>query len=126
MRGQVPKSVESGEMHDIDMSLTGWPWGEGNFSWVEPTAWACLALRHFGQGNHSRVQEGIKLLLDRAMDEGGINYGNRRIMGRLTEPIPGPSALLLLAMQPPWPPPLRKKGGGNSFPPPCEGGPGPG
>ncbi len=100
MRGRVPPTVESGELHDIDMNITGWPWGEGNFSWVEPTAWACLALRQFGQGKHPRVQEGTRLLLDRAMDEGGINYGNRRILGKLTEPIPGPSALLLLALQP--------------------------
>ncbi len=99
MRGQVPPKLESGELHDIDMQLTGWPWAEGNFSWVEPTAWACLALRYVGQGNHPRVREGTKLLLDRAMDSGGINYGNRRILGKLTEPIPGPTALLLLALQ---------------------------
>ena len=37
----------------------------------------------------------MRLLLDRALDEGGINYGNRRILGRLTEPIPGPTALML-------------------------------
>ena len=38
-------------------------------------------------------------LLDRASDEGGINYGNRRILGRITEPIPGPTAMMLLALQ---------------------------
>src|SRR5262249_3980143 len=32
-------------------------------------------------------------------DEGGLNYGNRRILGRMTEPIPGPTALALLALQ---------------------------
>jgi len=99
VRGKVPEAVETGELHDIDLKLTGWPWAENNFSWVEPTAWACLALRHAGQEKDPRVQEGIKMLLDRAMDEGGINYGNRRILGRLTEPIPGPSALMLLALQ---------------------------
>jgi uncharacterized protein (DUF362 family) len=100
VRGRVPEVVETGELHDIDVKLTGWPWAENNFSWVEPTAWACLALRHVGQGSHPRVQEGLGMLVDRAMDEGGINYGNRRILGRLTEPIPGPSALMLLAHQP--------------------------
>ncbi len=99
-RGMVPDAVENGELHDIDVKLTGWPWAEKNFSWVEPTAWACIALRHLGQGKHARVQEGLKMLLDRAMDAGGINYGNRRILGRLTDPIPGPSALMLLAVQP--------------------------
>lgn len=98
--GKVPDNTEAGELHDIDLRLTGWPWAEDNFSWVEPTAWACLALRQLGQHDQPRVREGLDMLLDRAMDEGGINYGNRRILGRLTEPLPGPTALMLLALQP--------------------------
>jgi uncharacterized protein (DUF362 family) len=90
---------EAAEVQDIDLGLVGWPWAEGNFSWAEPTAWAVLALRHAGHGSHPRVEEGVRLLLDRALDEGGINYGNRRVLGRLTEPIPGPTALMLLALQ---------------------------
>jgi uncharacterized protein (DUF362 family) len=90
---------EIADMCDIDMRLVGWPWATHNFSWVEPTAWACLALWRLGQGGHARVDEGEKLLLDRAFDEGGVNYGNRRILGRMTEPIPGPTALLLIALQ---------------------------
>src|SRR5262249_37764536 len=39
------------------------------------------------------------LLLDRAFDDGGINYGNRTVLGRRTDPIPGPTALMLLALQ---------------------------
>ncbi len=98
LRGRVPPT-EAGEIQDIDIKLVGWPWGENNFSWVEPTAWACLALRRAAQGSHERVCEGMRLLLDRAMDEGGVNYGNRRVLGRLLEPIPGPTALMLLAVQ---------------------------
>src|SRR5216684_3494886 len=98
-RGRVPDDPTAAEMHDIDFRLVGWPWAENNFSWVEPTAWACLALRRAGFGGHPRVDEGLRLLLDRANDDGGINYGNRRIFGRLTEPIPGPTALMLLALQ---------------------------
>ena len=98
-RGQMPKNCENQELHDIDLKLVGWPWAENNFSWTEPTVWACLALRRLGFGEHPRVQEGMQMLLDRAMDEGGINYGNRKILGRATEPIPGPSALMLLALQ---------------------------
>jgi uncharacterized protein (DUF362 family) len=95
----VDADPEVADMCDIDVSLTGWPWGEGTFSWVEPTAWACLALARVGYGDHPRVREGEKLLLDRAFDDGGANYGNRMILGRMTEPIPGPTALLLLALQ---------------------------
>src|SRR5262249_4506060 len=63
------------------------------------TAWACLALRRAGHGEHERVQEGLRLLLDRTFDEGGINYGNRHILGKPLEPVPGPTALMLLALQ---------------------------
>lgn len=84
---------------DIDLQLLGWPWAEKNFSWVEPTAWACLALRAVGRGSHIRVQEGMRLLIDRAFDAGGANYGNKSILGKTTEPIPGPTAIALLALQ---------------------------
>ena len=84
---------------DIDLTLLGWPWAEANFAWVEPTAWACLALRSVGRGDHPRVREGLKLIVDRAFDSGGVNYGNRVVLGRSTEPIPGPTALMLLACQ---------------------------
>jgi uncharacterized protein (DUF362 family) len=99
MRGRVPDQPEAGELHDIDLQLVGWPWAEKNFSWVEPTSWACLALGCAGLGECPRVQEGRRMLLDRAMDTGGINYGNRRILGKMTDPIPGPTALMLLALQ---------------------------
>jgi uncharacterized protein (DUF362 family) len=97
--GRKPDEKQAIEVHDINLSLTGWPWAEANFSWVEPTAWACLALRRAGQTDHPRVQEGLRLLLDRAFDEGGINYGNRRVLGRPTQPMMGPTALMLLALQ---------------------------
>jgi uncharacterized protein (DUF362 family) len=99
LRGRLVEGANAEEVHDIDLKLEGWPWAEGNFSWAEPTAWACLALRRAGLGAHPRVHEGLRLLLDRSSDEGGINYGNRRILGRNTEPIPGPTALMLLALQ---------------------------
>jgi uncharacterized protein (DUF362 family) len=99
LEGRVIKAdPEVADMVDIDMQLVGWPWAEGTFSWVEPTAWSCLALTAVGQGDHPRVRQGRKLLLDRAFPEGGINYGNRMILGRMTEPIPGPTALMLLAL----------------------------
>jgi uncharacterized protein (DUF362 family) len=98
-RGRDADNSDREEINDIDATLNGWPWAEGNFSWVEPTAWAVLALRRFGQGDHPRVREGVKMLLDRALEEGGCNYGNRHILGRALEPIPGPTALMLLALQ---------------------------
>lgn len=99
LRGREADSKEAQEVHDIDLKLTGWPWADGNFSWVEPSAWACLALRRAGYGDHPRVDEGLQLLLDRSLPEGGVNYGNRSVFGRPLEPIPTPTALMLLALQ---------------------------
>jgi uncharacterized protein (DUF362 family) len=99
LRGRSPDTAQAAEVHDIDLKIVGWPWADGNFSWAEPTAWACLALRRAEFGGHERVAEGVRLLLDRAFDGGGINYGNRTILGRPTEPIPGPTAVMLLALQ---------------------------
>lgn len=98
IRGRQPTAKPNGT-HDIDLGLVGWPWAEGNFSWAEPTAWACLALRKAGHGGHPRVVEGLKLLVDRMADTGGVNYGNRKVLGLDTEPIPGPTAAALLALQ---------------------------
>jgi uncharacterized protein (DUF362 family) len=100
VRGRTVKGdPEVQNMFDIDPLRVGWPWAEGTFAWVEPTAWAVLALRAAGEGSHARVVEGVKLLLDRAFDSGGINYGNRQVLGSMTEPIPGPTAIMLLALQ---------------------------
>jgi uncharacterized protein (DUF362 family) len=100
VRGRPAEETDDDEdFNDINGRLIGWPWAENNFSWVEPTSWACLALRRANQGNHPRVEEGLKLLLDRTLEEGGLNYGNRRIFGISLEPIPGPTALALLALQ---------------------------
>ncbi len=98
IKGRRTESTDDGTS-DIDDRLIGWPWAEDNYSWVEPTAWACLALRRIGQGQHPRVEEGLKLLRDRTLEAGGINYGNRRIFGISLEPIPTPTALMLLAVQ---------------------------
>lgn len=98
-RGVDAHNTTKLDVHDIDLKLIGWPWAEGNFSWTEPTAWACLALRRTGYGKHPRVEEGLRLLIDRTFDGGGINYGNRFILGKCTEPIPGPTALMLIALQ---------------------------
>jgi uncharacterized protein (DUF362 family) len=100
IEGRVVKSdPEVEDMIDIDFQLVGWPWAEDTFSWVEPTSWACLALRAAGKGGELRVQEGLRLILDRAFTTGGVNYGNRVVLGKPTEPIPGPTAMMLLALQ---------------------------
>jgi hypothetical protein len=81
-----------------DPSISGWPWKSGTHSWVEPTAFAVLALRRAGLHQHPRVREGVRLLYDRAVPSGGWNYGNRVVFGRTLRAQPGPTGLALLAL----------------------------
>jgi hypothetical protein len=78
--------------------LVGWPWIDGTHSWLEPTAWATLALSAAGHRGHPRVEEGLALILDRSIPTGGWNYGNRSVFGRTLRPLPGPTGLALLAL----------------------------
>jgi hypothetical protein len=89
---------------ELDPSLDGWPWARGTFSWVEPTAYALLALKANWPEQRpprvaSRVREGEAMTLDRACPGGGWNYGNRRVLGEDLEPYADTTALALLALQ---------------------------
>ena len=51
---------------------------------------AILALCIEGHGDHPRVNEGIRLILDRALDQGGWNLaGNKAVFGREAPPVAG-------------------------------------
>jgi hypothetical protein len=84
-----------------DNSIQGWPWLDGTFSWVEPTAMAVIALKGLrtlpeAQG---RISDGERLLLDRACRGGGWNFGNANVLGRDLEPYTAPTALALIALR---------------------------
>ena len=81
-----------------DQSLLGWPWVAGTHSWLEPTAISIMALDRQGLGDHPRVEEGIKMILDRALHFGGWNYGNKSIFGRALRPHPEPTGMALVAL----------------------------
>ena len=81
-----------------DPSVVGWPWVAGTHSWLEPTALAILALRRDGLHDHPRIKAGTKLILDRALESGGWNYGNKSVFGTELRPQPGPTGLALLAL----------------------------
>lgn len=81
-----------------DPTIVGWPWVQDTHSWVEPTALAVLALRREGRGAQPRVQEGLRLLRDRAVATGGWNSGNKATFGRVLRPQPAPTGLALLAL----------------------------
>jgi hypothetical protein len=83
----------------LNSQLRGWPWISDTFSWVEPTSYAVLALKLSGHQQHPRVHEAEELLLDRACQTGGWNYGNRVVLGRTLVPFPLPTAMATLALQ---------------------------
>jgi hypothetical protein len=81
-----------------DPSIAGWPWVDATHSWVEPTALAVLALRREGRLQHPRVQEGMRMLRDRAVATGGWNAGNKATYGRTLRAQPAPTGIALLAL----------------------------
>jgi hypothetical protein len=85
-------------LHDHDTTLVGWPWVAGSHSWIEPTAYAILALRAAGKARHPRAREGVRLILDRALPGGGWNYGNRRVLENVLRPFPATTGVALAAL----------------------------
>ena len=89
---------DPGRIAGHDTTLVGWPWVADTHSWLEPTVLAVLALERSGFENHPRVQEGLRLIVNREVDGGGWNYGNKAVFGRALRPQPAPTGLALLAL----------------------------
>ena len=81
-----------------DTTLQGWSWVVDTHSWVEPTAYAIMALKSQGYADHPRVREGVRLLLDRAIAGGGWNYGNTRVLANTLRPFPATTGIVLSAL----------------------------
>ena len=92
------KTLEKSPEFGHDGMLVGWPWVNGTHSWQEPTAWSVLALKSLGLATHPRTREGVRLLIDRLLPEGGCNYGNTYVLGQKLRPQVEPSGLTLLAL----------------------------
>ena len=63
-----------------------------------PTSLAIIALRVAGLGDHERVQEAKRLLLDRQLPDGGWNYGNTKVFGQELHPMPETTGVALSAL----------------------------
>jgi hypothetical protein len=83
----------------FDTRPRGWPWTPGDYSFIEPTAWAVLFLKREGLGGHPRVREAVAMLEARALPRGGWNYGEPTVLGRTLWPAVLPTAAALLALQ---------------------------
>jgi hypothetical protein len=81
--------------HDPD--LRGWSWTLDTFGWVEPTAWAVLALRLHGSDG-PELADGLAVLRDRECVGGGWNYGNRVVLDEALPPFVQPTGVVLLAL----------------------------
>jgi len=84
-----------------DNGLRAWPWVDGTFSWVEPTAWCTLALKVVSTDAPAaaRVAEAEALLIDRACQPAGWNYGNSAVLDQDLRPYVPTTAMALLALQ---------------------------
>ena len=100
--GRIREFLSGSQTVELDTTLDGWPWAAGSFAWVEPTAWALMALKvqsnRLPRGAQSRVREGEEMILDRACPDGGWNYGNKRVLQVALEPYPDTTALALMGL----------------------------
>lgn len=90
----------------LDVSHEGWPWREGNASWIEPTAHTLIALKKTASGKspyraaqvERRVQDGEKLVLSRRCSDGGWNCGNPNVFNYDLPSYPETTGLALLGL----------------------------
>ena len=59
---------------------------------------AVSALTEAGLTNHNRTRDGIKLLLDRQLADGGWNCGVTTVYGQQLNPVPGSTGMALWAL----------------------------
>jgi hypothetical protein len=81
-----------------DPSLVGWSWAANTASWLEPTCYQVLALTAARHGDHPRVVEGVRLIADRLLPDGGANYGNTIVLGQQLVAHIAPSGVALTAL----------------------------
>jgi hypothetical protein len=93
---KIPDATGPEGGHDV--TIKGWPWIVGTHPWVEPTSYVTMALRACGYATHSRIQDAIRMLLDRQLPSGGWNSGNTITFGLETRPAPESTGLALQAL----------------------------
>lgn len=87
-----------------DNSLQAWPWIDSTFSWVEPTSLCLLLVKKLRSALPSapaadRIAIGERMLIDRACQAGGWNYGGSNVYGQELFAYVPTTALALLALQ---------------------------
>lgn len=87
----------------LDVSHEGWPWREGNATWIEPTAHTLVALKSVAGGYRkaevdARVRDGEALVLSRRCTDGGWNYGTPNMLYYDLPSYPETTGLALLGL----------------------------
>jgi hypothetical protein len=99
------RKLSSGARHSRQNdSYRGWGWTPGTSSWVEPTAFALLALENqssvqLPSSAQKRRKLGEALLYDRMCPGGGWNCGNPEVYGVAGEPLIIPTTWALMALR---------------------------
>lgn len=88
----------------LNVSHEGWPWRDGNASWIEPTALTLVALkkvsaRHPSSEMAYRIREGEALVLSRRCSDGGWNCGNPNVFNYDLPSYPESTAQALIGLQ---------------------------
>jgi hypothetical protein len=88
----------------LDVSHQGWPWRDGNASWIEPTAQTLVAMqkvtgRYRTAEVEHRIAEGQKLVLSRRCSDGGWNCGNPNVFNFNLPSYPETTGLALVGLQ---------------------------
>ena len=88
----------------LNPDLIAWPWTTGTSSWVEPTAYALIALKKLRpnlqeKNAEERIYQGELMMYDRMCEGGGWNSGPCKILGENMWPYPDITALALIALQ---------------------------
>jgi hypothetical protein len=92
------EAVEQSGYFGHNTQLVGWAYAEQTHSWVEPTAFAVLALKTVGKGSVPAAREGVAVLIDRQLPGGGLNYGNTEVLGQFIRPHVEPTGIGLIAL----------------------------
>jgi len=85
-------------------NLKGWSWTAGTYSWVEPSAYALLALKRLRPNlppaiAAERIGQAELMMYDRMCAGGGWNYGSSSALEVSLPPYPETTALALMALQ---------------------------
>lgn len=102
-RRELRKFSLGGQHFRHDDRVRGWGWTPGTSSWVEPTAFALIALEGHAavlpRSTEKRRKLGEALLYDRMCPGGGWNCGNPEVYGVIGDPLVIPTSWALLALR---------------------------